>query len=489
MRGETGVNETADVPAAGALAPIRVVPHPKRWMILRFALVGQLIIAASVGTVNVALPSIRSDLQASPADLQWVIVLYQLVYAILLISGGRLGDIFGRRRLFLLGTVGFVLASAMAGFAPNVAVLIMARILQGVGGGLASPQILALVQVIFPAHERSRAFSRFAMTSGASFTAGQLITGGLLHLDVFGLGWRAAFLMNVPPGIVAVVGAVLFFPNPTGERQRLDIKGTVLISAAMLMLLYPLIQGRKAGWPPLFFFILAGCVPVAWLFIKYEWRLTHARRDPLLDMHLFEARSLRLGLLLAVVTQATFFPAFFFMTITLQSGFGYDPWKTALTLTPTPVALVFAAAATARLMYTLGRKLIGLSALCMATSTALIMLVFSTGGDDPSALLLVGPMALLGVGQGFVVPTVLNIALLDIVPEHAGTASGIYQTVQQLTAAVGVAVLGIIFFGHVGTSTGVDAYVDAFVITMSIVLVLYVVLFAVQFLMPKRITR
>src|SRR3954447_3897739 len=169
--------------AAAAAAPGRTDPHPRRWAILRFALIGQLIIAANVGTVNVALPSIRTDLNASAADIQWVIVLYQLSYAIVLISGGRLGDIFGRRRLFLLGTTTFVLASAMAGAAPNVAVLSIARVLQGVGGGLASPQILALVQVIFPLRERSRAFSRFAMTSGASFSAGQLVTGALLKLD------------------------------------------------------------------------------------------------------------------------------------------------------------------------------------------------------------------------------------------------------------------------------------------------------------------
>ena len=487
IRGDVGEGETAATPAA-PLAP-RVVPHPRRWAILRFALIGQLIIAASVGTVNVALPSIRTDLHASAAGLQWVIVLYQLTYAILLITGGRLGDIFGRRRLFLLGTIAFLVSSAMAGAAPNVPVLVASRIMQGIGGGLASPQILALVQVIFPIHERSRAISRFAMTSGASFTAGQLLTGALLRLNVFGLGWRAAFLMNLPPGVIAFVGAVFLFPNPTGERHRLDIKGTVLISAAMVMVLYPLIQGRNAGWPLLFFVILVAALPVAWVFVRYEWRLTRARSDPLVDMHLFEARSFRLGLLLGVVTQATFFPAFFFITITLQSGFGYDPWKTAVTLTPAPVALVFAAAATARLIPMLGRKLIGVSAACMCAATALLMVIFANGGDDPPALLILGPMTLLGIGQGLVVPTILNVALLDIVPEHAGTASGIYQTVQQLTGAVGVAVLGISFFGAVAAHTNTSAYVHAFVITMWLVLALYGALFLVQFLMPRDITR
>jgi len=293
----------------------------------------------------------------------------------------------------------------------------------------------------------------------------------------------------VPPGIIAFVGAAAIFPNPTGKRHRLDIKGTLLVSTAMIMLLYPLIEGRSAGWPPLFFFVLLGALPVAWIFVKYEWRLTRTHRDPLVDMHMFDARSFRLGLMLAVVTQLTFFPAFFFMTITLQSGFGYGPLKTALTLTPTPVALVFAAAATARLIPRLGRKLIGISALCMATATALIMLIFSHGGDDPPAVLLIIPMALLGVGQGLIVPTILNFALLDIAHEHAGTASGIYQTVQQLTGAVGVAILGIAFFGALPSNAGLDDYLHAFVLTMSFVMVIYGALFLVQFLLPKHITR
>ena len=476
--------------AAGPVPLVEVTEgtvHPRRWTILAFALTGQALIAASVATVNVALPSIRADLHATPAQVQWVIVLYQLSYAVLLITGGRLGDMFGRRRLFLLGIVGFVSSSALAGAAPNISVLVAARLVQGLSGGLASPQILALIQLIFPIAERSRAIARFAMTSGASFMVGQLMTGGLLKIDLFGLGWRAAFLVNVPPGVVAFVGACLLFPNPRRTRdQRLDTKGAALVSAAMLMLLYPLIQGRSRGWPPVFFVVLAASAPMFWWFAVHERRLTSTTGSPLIDVRLFEARSFRLGLLLAAVTQVTFFPAFLFITITLQSGFGYDPLKTALTLTPTPVALVIGAFAASRLVGTLGRRMFAVSAVLMGVATAALMLILVHGPRPPSALALLVPMIILGIGQGFAVPTTLIVALLDIEPGHAGAASGVFQTVQQLTAATGVAVLGIAFFGTVGSQTGPSPYIDAFVRTMLVVMGFYVTLFLVHFVLPRR---
>lgn len=461
--------------------------HPQRWLVLIVVLLGQTLITGSMGIMNVALASIRDDLGASGGAIQWVIVLYQLGFATVLITGGRLGDMLGRKRVFIIGLTGYVAASALAAVAPNVTVLIVARLFQGLFGGVTAPQVLAVIQVAFPPSERPRAFAAFGTVNGSGFMVGQLMSGVLIRLDPFGLGWRSPFLVGVALGVVAVVTAVMVLPEtPVHHQQKLDLVGVALASTGGLLVLYPLIQGRSAGWPPAFLLMLLVAAPILVAFLRWERRLTETGGQPLVDFSLFKARSFRAGLIVAVAYSFSTLPTFYTLTLTLQLGFGYDALEAALATAATPVAVIAVSMWSAKLLPRYGRKVMAAAA-CFGTAASFAIMATMAWAPRPlNAFYLVPALLLLGCNNGLGMTAVVNLTLTDVPDTSAGSASGLMQTVQQSSSAMGVALAGIVFFGVVGTATSLQAHVDGMTAALWITIFSCGAVFGLHFLLPPK---
>src|SRR3954452_22774728 len=254
-----------------APAPPSAAPDPGRWKSLAVVLSGAFLTALDFFIVNVSIPSIRTSLNATFAEVQFIIASYGLTYAVLLISGGRLGDIYGRRRMFMWGVAAFTVASMLCGLAPSPVSLIAARALQGIAGALLFPQVLSIMQVTFPSYERAKAFGLFGTVIGTSSFSGNVLGGLLVSANIFGLSWRPIFLINLPIGILTVLAAAKFVKESRSPKARkLDLGGVAIMTAALSLLLYPLIEGREAGWPLWAFVCIAASIPALILFVQFE---------------------------------------------------------------------------------------------------------------------------------------------------------------------------------------------------------------------------
>jgi len=425
---------------------------PRRWIALAVVLIAGFMQLVDISIVNVAIPSIQRDLDATYSQIQWVLAGYQLAFAIMLITGGRLGDIYGRKRLFMIGMAGFTLASALCGLAQSPTMLIGSRVLQGLFGAIMFPQILSVIQVTFPPKERATAFGMFGATIGLATITGPLVGGLLIEADLLGLEWRPIFLVNVPIGIAALAAATRFLVESKAPRAlRLDLVGVGIVTAGLLLLVFPLVQGRDLDWPLWTFLSMAAAVPVLVGFGLYERRKKARDGSPLVDLDLFRQRSFVPGLAVAGI----FFmgiPAFFLIfSLWLQIGLGFSPLHAGLTGAPFAVGSALASAASVRLVPTLGRRILSVgSLLLVAGMGALIWTVDRYGGAVHSWQLLPA-LLVCGLGLGCVVAPLVNVILAGIRGQDAGAASGVLSTVQQVGGAVGVAVIGVIFFGLLGS--------------------------------------
>jgi EmrB/QacA subfamily drug resistance transporter len=425
---------------------------PRRWIALAVVLIAGFMQLVDISIVNVAIPSIQRDLDATYAQIQWVLAGYQLAFAVMLITGGRLGDIFGRKRLFITGMAGFTLASALCGLAQNPGMLIGSRVLQGLMGAIMFPQILSVIQVTFPPRERGTAFGMFGATIGLATITGPLVGGLLIEADLFGLEWRPIFLVNVPIGIAALAAATRYLIESKAPRAlRLDPIGVAIVTAGLLLLVYPLVQGRDLDWPLWTFLSMAAAVPVLAGFAAYERRKKALDGSPLVDLDLFRQRAFVPGLAVAAI----FFmgiPAFFLtFSLWLQIGLGFSPLHAGLTGAPFAVGSALASAASVRLAPALGRRILSVgSLLLVAGMVALIWTVDRYGGAVHSWQLLPA-LLVCGLGLGSVVAPLVNVVLAGIRGQDAGAASGVLSTVQQVGGAVGVALIGVIFFGLLGS--------------------------------------
>ena len=314
----------ADTASRTALAG----PDPRRWLMLPVVLLAMFMAGFDIWVVNVAAPSLQRDLHVSDAALQLIVGGYAFMYASGMVTGGRLGDLLGYRRLFIIGVASFAAASLLCGLAQSPAELISARLLQGLTGAAMVPQVLALITATFPAPERSRALAWFGVTMGLAFVSGQILGGLLLQANVLGLGWRAIFLVNVPVGAATLVAAAIVVPHARGHRRpRLDPAGALGVSASVALALVPLTLGHDEGWPVWTWISLAACLPVFMLTLAWERRLTRRGGEPLLDLPLFRDRAFSAG------TGVNFALVFFFgsfmfvLTLLLQAGLGQSPLR------------------------------------------------------------------------------------------------------------------------------------------------------------------
>jgi EmrB/QacA subfamily drug resistance transporter len=432
---------------------------PRRWVALAVVLVAGFMQLVDISIVNVAIPSIQRDLDATYSQIQWVLAGYQLAFAVTLITGGRLGDIFGRKRLFMLGMAGFTLASALCGLAQNPEMLIGSRFLQGVMGAVMFPQVLSVIQVAFPPRQRGAAFGIFGATIGLATITGPLVGGLLIEGDLLGLGWRPIFLVNVPIGIGALVAAALYLGESRAPRAlRLDLAGVVLATSGLLLLVYPLVQGRDLGWPAWTFASMAASVLVLAAFAAWERRKKAADGSPLVDLALFRQRAFVAGLLVAAFLFMGI-PAFFLtFTLWLQVGLGFSALHAGLTGVPFAVGSALASTASVRLAPRLGRRILSLGTLLLAIGMGGVIWTVDRYGGGTHSWQLIPALALCGLGLGCVVAPLVNVVLAGVRGQDAGAASGVLTTAQQVGGAVGVAVIGVIFFGLLSSqAAGVTA--------------------------------
>jgi EmrB/QacA subfamily drug resistance transporter len=447
-------------------------PDPRRWRAFAVCLVAGFMSLLDVSIVNVALPSIRDGLQATASDLQWIVSGYALAFGLVLVPSGRLGDVRGRRTMFLVGLVTFVVASAACGIATSSFLLIVARLLQGVGGGILNPQVSGFVQELFSGPERGKAFGLLGATIGLSTAVGPLAGGLLIQLFGADHGWRAVFFVNVPIGIVAVVLALRWLPATSGRRPSasLDPVGVVLLGAAVLALLLPLVQERTWQGSTKWLLIPLGLALLA-AFVAWERRYARTGKEPMVQLDLFRTPSYAFGSSIGLVYFAGFTAIFFVLALFLQTGRGYSPLQAGLAVTPFALGSAVASALGGRLVDRFGRRLValGLAAVVVGLVAADVVLG-SVGGSAVGWALLV-PLLVAGVGSGFVISPNITLTLSQVPVIRAGSAGGVLQTGQRIGAAVGIAAVGSLLFSQLASSRGDWAHATSVALRLCVVVV------------------
>lgn len=417
-------------------------PSARRWA-LALLLSGSFMTVLDVFIVNVAIPSIRRDLGASYAEVELVIAVYGLTYAVSLVTGGRLGDIHGRRRMFVLGMAAFAIASVLCGLAPSAETLIAARFVQGIAAALLFPQVLAIMRVSYDGDDRRRAFAAMGVVLGVSAIAGQLLGGFLVEFAPWGLGWRAVFLVNLPLALAVLPFAGRLLPESRAEGAvRLDIPGAVLGGMALGLIVYPLIEGRQAGWPAWAFASMAAAVPATALFVWYERRVARRGGAPVLDMALFRDPAFVAGVVLFLVFYSTLNSFFLANALLVQLGLGLGPFAAGSIMTPSAIAFAAVSVRAGQLVARFGTAALEAAALAGAASFAAMIAYVGWAGAAADPLVLSLLLVLFGVSNGILMTPLLNVVLSAVAERHAGMAAGAISTMQQVGGALGIAVAG-----------------------------------------------
>lgn len=437
----------------------------RRWLAFIVLLAGGFLPPVDFFIVNVTLPSIQEKLGASAAELQLVVSGYAASYAVFLITGGRLGDLYGRRRLFLLGMAGFTIANLACGLAATPLQLVAWRLLQGFAAAMLIPQVLGPLRTLFPSdRELARAMSSYGIMMGIAAAAGQFLGGALTQWSPFALGWRAVFLLKLPVCLVVLAAGWALVPETsTSRRVRLDIGGAALISAALACIVLPLSEGRQQGWPAWTILMLAAAPVLAAGFLRFEARLTRHGGMPILDLALLAIPSFRRGV---VVATLFFFTTAFYVTFSLyqQQGRGTDPLFTGLAILPYGVGLFFGPLSSAPLVPRLGAALLPIGMAIQVAGYAGTAVTVAAGADGWPVLLAV---LIAGFGQGIALPRLFNAALGGVPPAQAGVAAAVVNSALQIGGAISVAAVGSLFFAVLAGGSGREAYGHAFAIAQA----------------------
>ncbi len=432
-------------------------PHTstsRRWTALATVLSASFMILLDISIVNVAIPSIHTEINATFSQIEWVVAGYQLAYAVTLITGGRLGDIYGRKRLFIIGVGGFTLASVACGLAGSGSFLVGARVFQGLMAALMYPQVISVLQVNFAPHDRTKAFGIYGGVVAIAAISGPLIGGILIQGNILGLGWRPIFLVNVPLGIGAVVAAILALDESRAPRAtRLDIPGALLATLALFLLVYPLVEGRSLGWPWWTFTSMALSLVVFAIFDQYNHWRAKTSNCPLVEPALFRNRSFLVGLAVICIFLSGI-PAFFLtLSLFLQLGHGFSPLQAGVATIPFAITAALGSTLSIRLYPRLGKLilLIGSASITLGMFVLWETLTATSADNTFRGYDLIPSLAMGGLGMGFVIAPLANIILAGVHHDHAGSASGVLTTGQQVAGALGVAIVGVVYFGLLGT--------------------------------------
>ncbi len=420
---------------------------PRRWVALFVLLLASFMNLIDVTIVNVALPSLMRDFNAGPNEIEWVVAAFVLAFALGLLPFGRLGDIVGRTRMFLIGVALFTLASALCGLAPSIDWLIGARALQGLAGAIMTPQVLAIAQVTFPPEEKGQAFSLFGLSAGLAAVSGPILGGLLIGGDFFGLDWRPIFLVNIPVGIAAVVAGWFLIPRTPGNPgMRNDFVGIALFAVASVALVFPLVEGRAYGWPLWAFGLVAVSLVATALFVLWQRHRAQTDAPQLLNYSLISNPNYLLGLLVTTIFASGIPAMFIVLSLMLQSGFGFTPLESGLTNTPFSVGVLTVSLLIGRLgqRYLKERLMVG-AALLVVGIGWLDVIIFGLG-DSVDHWTLLPPLLLAGIGLGIGFSGLFQTVLSSVPARDAGAGSGALQAFQQIGGALGVAVVGEVFF-------------------------------------------
>ncbi len=442
----------------GTAAP----PYRWRWLVLATVLAVEVMDLLDSTVVNVAAPSIRADLGGSYSTIQWISAGYTLAFAVMLVTGGRLGDIVGRRRMFVIGAAGFALTSAACAFAQSPEMLITSRVLQGALGAVMVPQGFGIIKQVFPPAELGKAFGAFGPVIGLSAVCGPILAGALISADWWGTEWRMIFGINVPLALAAIVGALLFMPeSDTSRATRLDLPGMVLVSAALVLVIYPLVQGRELGWPWWSFAMMAAAVPVVIAFVGYERRRPSS---PLIELSLFARRAYPAGLFVVTGFFAALTGLMLVLGLFLQLGLGFSALHAGLTFAPWAFGMALGATASGAVLGPrFGRTVIHGGLLVTLAGLATLALTLHAVTAPVSSWQLLPGLVICGIGSGLCVAPLFNVILSGVRDHEVGSGSGVLNAVQQFAAAIGVAVLGTVFFSLLASHAGpaADARVAA----------------------------
>src|SRR5690242_3010980 len=469
----------------------RTLPSPvqtaggRSWSALAVLMIGTFMFVLDFFIVNVALPAIQQGLRAGEGAIEWIVAGYAISTAVLLVTGGRLGDQFGRRRVFAIGMTVFVLTSAACALAPDPAVLVAARILQGVGAALMAPNILSILGVVYSGPARVRAISVYGMVMGLAAVSGQLIGGVLIRADLGGLGWRAIFWINVPLGVAALLASPRLVPESrAGQGSRFDLAGVALITACLVAVVLPLVDGRQEGWPAWSWIALGSSVPLALAFAAHQRRKAARGGVPLLSPRVFASWPLRAGL----ITQTAFWcqqaASYLVIGLYLQQGRGLSPLAAGAVFAFLAAGYLLTSFQAPALTVRFGRSVIAAGAVLGAAGDGALYLAAGHGGavsSVSSVAWLFPGLVLLGAGQGLCITPLTTTVLSHAEPASAGSVSGVLSTAQQVGNSIGVAVTGVLFFGAVDLGYGL-----AFQRSVLQMGVLLLAVAALTRLMPRR---
>lgn len=444
--------------------------HFSRIRVLAVLLLSMAMSLFAVSSVNVALPTLESGLGTTPSDLQWVLSGFALAVGVTLIPAGRAGDVMGRGTFFVVGAATFTVAALLCGMAPTPWLLNLARIIQGIGAGLFSPQVTGMIQQYFTGGGRAKAFALLGGVISASVAVGPVLSGWIITTVGDETGWRWAFYLFIPMGLACVVGALAWFPfeserarklNPEREHGRIDLDpvGIVLITALVLSIMYPFMARQALVW-----FLLALAPVLLWGWVRWERRYAADGGEPLVQLDLFKYRSFRNGLMITGAAFLGVSTTFAVVALFLQSGLDVDAMHAGLIGLPNAIASACTAIYTVRFVMTRGRQLVLLAlALLLAGIILSGAVAWLIGHAGISYWWLAATLTLNGLGMGILGSANQTLSMQDIPREHGGTAGGIKQTIERIATALGNAAITSLFFAVVAMRSWGDGVAAAFV--------------------------
>ena len=465
---------------------------PGRWIAFGVLLGAGFMNLLDLTIVNVALPSLQTAFNATTSQIEWVVAAYILVFALGLLPAGRLGDIYGRRALFIAGVVVFTIGSALCGFATSIETLVAARVVQAMGSAMMTPQTLAFVPALFAPREQGVAFALGGLSAGMASVVGPLLGGLLIGADIWGLGWRPIFLVNLPFGVLAIVMALKYVPKLKPQpNMGNDFVGIGLAGIALLMVVFPLIEGRQLGWPVWCFALMAAAMPMAAVFIGWQHRQAKRGAAQLLPVALLANRQFLIGTGLAALLFSGIPSFFLVLAIYLQSGFGLVPLQSGLTTIPFSVGVLVASVIASKLGLRWQRQRITVGALCLMVGMIIVRFVVAGTEDAIVWAWFAPPLFLAGVGLGSTISPLFQMVLSSVAGRDAGSASGALQSFQQVGGALGVAIMGQIFFSTLmkGGAAPHALYSDALRYALIYNICAFAVISMAVWLLPKPILR
>jgi len=441
-----------------------------RWWVLAIVVGAQFMFGVDAFVVNVAIPTIATELHASTAEVESIIAIYLIAYATLIVTGGRLGDIHGTKSVFLVGVLGFTLTSLWCGLAQSGFELIIARLAQGATAALMVPQVLATLHLLFSDHARSRAFAIYGVTLGLAGAAGFALGGILVTLDLAGVGWRAVFFVNVPFGILILVAAAKIMPSvPRRAGARLDVTGAVVLFLGLLCLIGPLLFGHDFHWSALVWLTMVAGVAIVAVFLRLERAVERRGGMPLIDLSLLSDNAFMRGLGAAFFFFFANLSFYLVMTMYMQTALQIPPLEAGLVFVP--LALTFVIASRVSGVRAKHRGTLVLIEGCAIQVAGLAVLALTVTLIAPAALTLALILMIFGYGQGLVMAPLSGVVLSSVKPASAGSGSGMYGTTAQIANAAGVAAIGAVFFAVAAALTPTQALLVSIVLfALSIVI-------------------